>query len=486
MAQWYEKYCFLTFLLLLFSVSLSSQIIGKPKLGFEYACAKKGGFNSFKVSVAYSGYSDANNYFILELSDPQGDFTDASKVKELKRVKGSSGSSTLNFEFSFPEGVFGEQYKVRVRSTSPIKQSSLSKEFSAYLLPPDRPMLNNGKREVFMCGNNPQREIKITYKDKSIDPSVYKYRWFKNNKVFKEGGSTLVVTEKGSYYAEVLLQKACTNIDPSNLVEAKIVGGVGDFYVNDKEVVAEICSNESYTFKANLLDKEYEYRWFKNDTIIQNSSLYLPELTIKNDNPFGVYYLEVTTKNRCVIKSQKITLKQREADFEVSIEGGLKRGIVPNQTIDLQSKISKKSTSYVYQWYKNDEPISGEEDSVLTVVESGAYFLEVAENIGGCSLKVNSPVIKVEKENTATVVPNILTPFNGDGVNDFWEIPKPYANNPNVKIIIFEATGKQILVTSNYQNNWPEEGKVKAGMLYYYRIFEGGQVKKSGTISVIE
>lgn len=482
------KYIFLVLFLMLLSVRVSSQLIGKPKLGYEYACAKKDVFNTYNISVPINGYSSANNYFILELSDPNGSFEDKTKVIELKRIKQASGSS-VEFSFPFPKEVFGEAYKVRVRSTEPQKESAKSKAFAAYFLPPGRPILNNREFKVFLCGGNAKREVEITFEDKTIDPSIYKYTWFKNDKVYKEAGNTnkIFITEKGFYKAQILLQKACANIDASNRIQAIEINSKKEVYLNDKQNEVELCLNQSYTFKANVSDPLNKYFWYKDGELIKGSNEKQSEFITEKTNQYGVYHLEVLEPKGCRIESQKITLKKREASFKVTIEGDSIRGVTPDKPIELKLNVSKANASYTYQWYKDDQPIVDETDSVLSVSELGLYFVKVTDvSLEDCPFSVNSSIVKVEKENLATVVPNILTPFNADGVNDLWVIPKEYAGNSGVKVIIYDTAGKEIFSKLNYQNDWPEANSVKAGMLYYFRILVEGNIKKSGTISILE
>lgn len=480
-----KTYVFFVLSLLLFSVSVSAQTINNPKLGFQFACATKTKFNSFNVKVSYSGYSNTANSFILELSDAKGSFRDKTEIKELKKIQ-ASGTSSVDFNFAIPNGVFGEQYRVRVRSTHPAKTSSYSQNFAAYLLPSSRPILNDNEEKVFLCGSNASKEVQITFED-ATDASTYKYEWFKDEKPYKEGGSTLVITEKGVYSAKISLKKGCTNnISESNWVSAEILGASESVYLNNKEDVVELCADETYSFKASVSDKNYEYRWYKDKKIIENSSLYVPELTTQNTEQFGVYYLVVKAPNGCEIKSQEITIKEKQGSFEVAINGDLERELPSGQSINLQASVSEQNETYTYQWFKNNEPLLNEKSSELSVSTLGDYFVKVTQGTGSCAVSVSSKAVKVVNKTTqATVIPNILSPFNADGVNDVWELPNNY-RNPNIRVVIYDVTGKEIFSQLNYQNNWPEAGLVKAGKLYYFRIFEGENVKKSGTISIVE
>lgn len=490
------RFCFSTYVffavLFLLGFTARAQVLNEPVLGFTQACAK-GVFNNFEVTVSYSKkrYVNPSNLFILELSDAYGNFDNVNKVQKLAEVKNLK-SFRFNVNFALPKNVFGENYRIRVRSTHP-KRENVSKYFSAYVLPSKRPTLNL-YNDVSFCEAGNSKKISVTFDNDVADPAIYKYQWYKDSKPYKVEGMSIEVTEEGFYDVEVYVKSVTgtgCNVDRSNKIKAtKINATASKVYLNNKEVEVGVCVNESYTFKSNVKDKIFKYRWYKDDKLIKGLPLYSPEYsTPSSKEQLGTYRLELEGVNTCVSSSQDVSLKEKEVDFKVTIEGDSERSIVPNQVIILQSSVSKASSYYEYQWYKDDKPILNEKKSKLSISEIGSYFVKVtdASLTKECSLTVSSPTVKVEKENLAIVVPNVLTPFNADGINDLWVIPKAYANNPNVKVVIYDATGKEIFSTSNYQNNWPEEvGSVKAGMLYYFRIFEAENVKKSGTISVLE
>jgi hypothetical protein len=92
-------------------------IISSLHLPFTQACANSG-FNLFDVQINFSGSPtlDASNQFIVELSNPQGDFSSpvilyTSAAGEIKILE--QGRSLFTYHYS------GEKYQVRVRSTVP-------------------------------------------------------------------------------------------------------------------------------------------------------------------------------------------------------------------------------------------------------------------------------------------------------------------------------------------------------------------------------
>jgi gliding motility-associated-like protein len=75
------------------------------------------------------------------------------------------------------------------------------------------------------------------------------------------------------------------------------------------------------------------------------------------------------------------------------------------------------------------------------------------------------------------IVNNLITPDN-NGANDFWEIGN-IENYQNANVYIYDRWGKEILKTTNYQNNW--NGASGTDQLpdgtYYYIISIPGQEK---------
>jgi gliding motility-associated-like protein len=77
-------------------------------------------------------------------------------------------------------------------------------------------------------------------------------------------------------------------------------------------------------------------------------------------------------------------------------------------------------------------------------------------------------------------IPNLITP-NGDQHNELWELTNIFYYQP-ISLSIFNRWGKLIYETSDYRNNWPEQG-LEAGT-YFYRMFMTGKAQ-SGWVEVV-
>jgi len=83
------------------------------------------------------------------------------------------------------------------------------------------------------------------------------------------------------------------------------------------------------------------------------------------------------------------------------------------------------------------------------------------------------------------VIPNAITP-NGDGKNDYWEIPG-IDGNTNYSLTIFNATGTVIYDAKTYNNdfNGINNGKIPEGTYYYVIVQKDGLDKRTGSLTII-
>ena len=117
-------------------------VIGTPNLGFSQACANEF-FNTYSTTFVFSPESNLNasNQFSIELSDADGDFTNATVV--FTSNPGAVIVSPATLGFSLPTATAGENYRIRIKSSDPVATSSNSIAFPAYYKLQDTPFTIN-------------------------------------------------------------------------------------------------------------------------------------------------------------------------------------------------------------------------------------------------------------------------------------------------------------------------------------------------------
>ena len=139
------------------------------------------------------------------------------------------------------------------------------------------------------------------------------------------------------------------------------------------------------------------------------------------------------------------------------------------------------SGAEAYEWYDDTGSLLSQESEV-DVVSLGVYTL--IGFVDDCSVSIE---IEVVEDDGSLIVPNVISPFNGDGANDTWKIPNRLSFQPTVEIVVYNSRGIEVFNTSDYQNNWPEDvSDIRGGMVFYYKIIRENSLIKAGTISVLD
>ncbi|MDY0779734.1 gliding motility-associated C-terminal domain-containing protein [Tenacibaculum sp. IB213877] len=230
----------------------------------------------------------------------------------------------------------------------------------------------------------------------------------------------------------------------------------------------KLCTGGSITLSI-ALEPGFTYTWFKDNeelTVSDPSSVEITET--------GVYYVSIDGYG-CEFNLPEVTIEEFDASvLEVSPSTTTVISLGETATITA-------SGADAYEWYNENGTLLSTNET-LNVDQLGSYLL--IGRVGNCLVEKNIEVVADDGKN---IIPNILTPFNLDGVNDTWELPNRFAFQPDVRVIIYNSNGKEILNTVDYQNDWPLDNNIKDGMLFYFKVIkDDNNLIKAGTISVLK
>lgn len=366
----------------LFANKAHPQKVESVSLGFSDACVSAS-YNNFSVSFKWSPpLPNANNQYVIELSDASGNFSNPTL---LKTITGQNTSFELSTNIQLPTTVHGNGYKIRVSSTNP-SSSAESVAFSAYYMNvTSRLKLNNDVSTVALCPGH-SREISVDKTSERV------YRWYKDN-VLIPGvtGPSMTVSEAGTYYVMVDYGNFCSGSSGSRSNNVVVtVGGNTGLSISSTPSDGNICKNQSVTFTANRKDNAYTYKWYRNDVVVKEGVGLDVYTTAADDSAAGKYYLGITAAGQdCEERTNVIEIKFKE-EFSVSANLTGSDLMLPGASRQLTAQTTAENPTY--QWLLNGNVIVGATAANYTASQPGEYQVRVTQG-GSCSGSVTSEKI---------------------------------------------------------------------------------------------
>ncbi|MBP6732754.1 MAG: gliding motility-associated C-terminal domain-containing protein [Chitinophagales bacterium] len=239
------------------------------------------------------------------------------------------------------------------------------------------------------------------------------------------------------------------------------------------ESVNDSCygsKNGSATLTVSGGTPPYNFLW---DSLITTQNIY--------NLPAGLYTVLITDSQAC-FKNDSVTITQPKA--APYVVAGVDTILWRGDTIQLNSFLG-----YSYTW-SPDYNISclNCNDPYLWPDTNTTYNLRLTDEIG-CSFFDSVRVMVRDKPFVKFFIPNAITPDNGDGYNDYWNI-RDLERFPDNEVRIVNRWGDEVFFAAPYQNDWTGtwKGEQLPGATYYYVIkirYKGEVVEFNGPLTVI-
>ncbi|WP_458626529.1 T9SS type B sorting domain-containing protein [Winogradskyella sp. PC D3.3] len=458
-------------------------VIGTPNLGFGQACASES-FNTYTTTFIFSPESalNASNQFTIEMSDADGDFTSPTTIHTTDA--GTVTTSPATITFSIPETTAGENYRIRIKSSSPAATSSKSVPFAAYYKIQDSPFTINNlvSTGAYCTGGSYLLSIDNPGNGTNDSPLLYPnltFKWYKETgpttSAFVADGPTLSVNTEGTYFVRTNYG-SCTSDSFSNRVtiseatsgeaNATIVSSLGNPY----------CPEQGYTTLSTI--GGLAYQWYKDGNIIDGATDQMYQT-----NASGVFSVQVDLGDCSA--SGSIDLVSELFDSAINVPEFNEMTAEDS----LMVTVTTTATNPEFTWYLNGDLIPSATGASFEATEFGDYKVIITQSTG-CTTSVEY-VFSIEEAldlfPDVEKIPNLISP-NGDSINDTWIIPTAYVSGTDTEVMIMTNQGKVVLKTNDYQNNWPENDLklTSINQVYYYIITTSDNKVKKGSITVVK
>ncbi|MBO0330892.1 T9SS type B sorting domain-containing protein [[Muricauda] lutisoli] len=452
-------------LVLLGTFGAQAQVLYKPEpadnpnlagnSAWTAVCASAG-FNEYFVNFRWDPpMVESDNEFVLELSDADGYFAEPT---ELARVSDKNTVFDFEFQFALPTDMRGDNFKMRVRSTSPAKTSPASDAFSMYFIDYNSPLLisENGSGTIpsggliQLCGGG-----SVTLKPHNIpNAESYIYNWYRSGTLLATKSESITVSDPGMYYVELDYGDCSGSANTlSNTIEIS-TGTSSGLAINGATSV-EVCPGDTYNLEANITGMGLTYTWYKDGTVVSGPTVDGSTYTVDGGATGfeGSYAVEIDGAGVCKELSEAVTISST-GSFDITVNNEENIVLLPSQTKTLSVGTSADSPSY--QWYKNGSPITDATGSSLVITEVGEYYVEVTDNGGACT------PAPVASETTTVVAPDSFE-FVVDYVGTYTSCESVDATLSLSTINAVSENGAKTDVTADLQNSFDYQWKLNGG-----------------------
>ncbi len=477
----------LTFLLFVCMLFLQKRVyaqivIGTPNLGFTQACASDS-FNTFSTTFVFTPANglDGSNQFTVEMSNAEGNFDEPITIYTSNPGEITTSPATINF--SIPETTSGESYRIRVKSSAPVATSANSNSFAAYYKIQDSPFTINNlvSTGAFCSGGSYLLTIDNPGTGNNDSPLLYPsltFNWYKETgpttSVFVAEGNALMVNEEGTYFVETNYGTCTSNSFSNRVTISEATSGEANVTIASS-LGNPFCPSQGMTTLSSI--GGLNYQWYKDGIEIEGATQQMYQT-----DESGTFTVQVDLGECLAFGIIDLVSELFESDINVPETNIIEEG----ETLEVI--VSSTANNPEYTWFYNESLITNETDDYFEASEFGNYKVIITETNGCTGSRTHEFIIEEAYDPFPDVenIPNMISP-NADGINDTWMIPIQYVAGTNTEVIIMTNTGKVVLQTTEYQNNWPIDSLnlTAINQIFYYIINTSEGKTKKGSITVV-
>ncbi|AWK03604.1 hypothetical protein HYN56_04955 [Flavobacterium crocinum] len=462
--------------LILFSIlffarsnSYAQTIVPQQLDGLEKLCAGNS-FNEFFATFSYANFP-AGTTFTVELLDAANN---PIATTLLQTIDLSATQKTI--KFAVPVNLVGsDNYGLRIKSSQTyastrFRNSAGATSFPAYFKEYEETFsINNKENTATICsGSSLTLSIDGGATSPLNNPNL-KYIWYKDKiAITGQSGKTLTVNTAGDYYATVDYG-SCT--DPNFSSNQVTVGNSssGNAVTISSSLGNPFCASGTGTVLTATSGNKYQ--WKKDGNVINGATN-----RTYSTNESGVYSVEVDFGGCSATGS--INLQSNGFEASIDAQDGYK--LSEGETLNVS--VTTDAQTPTYEWYLNDNLISGETGSSYLITVKGNYKVKISQ-ISGCTASREFSFRINGDSGPSSVIPNII---KLSGMNPYWNIPDEY-KNASTQVIIISSNGDKVLDVMNYQGDWPQSNiDFKNVNPVYYYVIKGDAGEKKGSITVIK